>query len=75
MRNLDEEFISEVIPSDLLESVIAWIQENMNPRDVFEEETIFDWCKENVTDVEDVCPERLLDLWAENNGLGYVGEE
>ena len=73
MKNTNEAFINDVIPSDLLETVIDWIKENLKPGDVFEEFELFDWCKANCTDAAEVCPCDLLHDWAMDHD--YVREE
>jgi len=39
----DEDFISEMIPSTLLEKAIEWIQGNMSPEEVFETNDLVIW--------------------------------
>ncbi len=73
MKNTNEAFINDVIPSDLLETVINWIKENLKPGDVFKEFELFDWCKANCTDAAEVCPCDLLHDWAMDHD--YVREE
>jgi len=73
MKNKDQLFIADVIPSDLLETAVDWIKSNLEPGDVFEEYELFDWCKSNCTDASDVCPTNLLHDWAVDRG--YVREE
>lgn len=43
----DSEFVSAVISSSLLEDAIDWIQNNLNPEDVFDEKTLDTWADEN----------------------------
>ncbi len=69
MINKDQAFINDVMPSDLLDTVVEWIKTNMTPGDVFEEDEIIDWCRAN-TAPDDVFSDRELSRWAENNGYG-----
>ncbi len=71
MKN--KQFIAELIPSDLLDIAIDWIVDNLPPDEVFDEDTLFEWCKSNANHAEDVCPDILLHEWAMDNG--YVEEE
>ena len=68
----DEAFIKDIIDRYLLEKAIEWIQQNMNPEDVFTKQELIDWAKKN-NDPEDVFDERALEIWAEDNG--YSKEE
>ena len=47
MKNKNESFILEVIPSDLLEAVIDWINDNLTPDEVFDEYELEDWAEDN----------------------------
>jgi hypothetical protein len=44
---LKERFIKEAIPSDLLNDIVDWIADNLVPEDVFSEELLEDWAKDN----------------------------
>jgi len=46
----DQDFIADVLPKDLLELAIDWIVHNMEPEDVFGEDRLFEWCKDNYTE-------------------------
>jgi hypothetical protein len=82
-RQEREEFIENVIPSDLLDSAIDWIQEHMTPEQVFSEDALTDWAHENdmrtkgetgsYYSPEDVFEQHQLRDWAEANG--YVEEQ
>ena len=39
--------VQDVVPSDILESTIAWITSNLVPEQVFEERELEEWAKEN----------------------------
>ena len=71
MKN--KQFIAELIPSDLLDTALDWIGDNLSPDQVFDEDVLFDWCKSNTHDAEDVCPDILLYEWAGAND--YVVEK
>ena len=71
MRNRDESFIAEVIPSGLLSTVIDWIKDNLKPDDVFDDDELFAWCKSNANEATEVCPDDLLRDWAND----YAREE
>ncbi len=72
MRKPSESFVTDVMPYDLLDTVIDWIKENLNPDDVFDADIIDSWCGENSTP-DDVFSDGALGRWAENNG--YVLED
>jgi len=40
-------FIASVIPDDLLDEVIGWIAENMEPENVFDKSRLDDWAMDN----------------------------
>jgi hypothetical protein len=42
-----DDFISCVIPREVLHDTFDWIQENMNPEDVFDYDTLRHWAEEN----------------------------
>jgi hypothetical protein len=43
----DQSFIAEVVPKDLLEQSLDWIRSNMEPEDVFGEDRLIEWAKDN----------------------------
>lgn len=43
----DREFVSAIISSSLLEDAIYWINNNLNPEDVFDENMLDTWAEEN----------------------------
>ena len=48
------------------ERIAPWIAENVDPRMVFEEDTLCEWAKQ--MEVESVCKESNLHMWAIANG-------
>ena len=66
-RKDNEYFISDLIPTDLLDQAVAYIRDNVEPEDVYAEQTLFDWA--GAGDPEQVfkigrasCRERVLRL-------------
>ena len=51
----DKEFISSVVSSTLLEEAIEWIQDNLYPETVFNENALREWAESNgyVEDMDD----------------------
>ena len=43
----DKNFRDTLIPSNILEDAIQWIQDNMEPEDVFTKDQLNDWATEN----------------------------
>ena len=43
----DKDFIDAVIPTDLLEEAIEWINRYMEPEEVFREDDLIAWAKDN----------------------------
>ena len=41
------DFVDSVIPGNLLEEAISWIQANMSPEDVFTDAQLTDWAESN----------------------------
>lgn len=46
-RRQDELFISELIPDNLLELAMEWLQNNMEPQDVFTTTQLETWARAN----------------------------
>jgi hypothetical protein len=64
---LDGAKFADLADRTFFETRIApWISENVDPRMVFENDTLCEWAKSQ--GVEDVCDMRDLELWAEANG-------
>lgn len=42
----DKDFISSLIPKDLLQGAIDWISENMDPEDVFTKQDLEAWAED-----------------------------
>ncbi len=82
-RQEREDFIENVIPGDLLGSAVDWIQEHLTPEQVFDEEALTQWARENDMRTpsetsshyspEDVFDQHTLRDWSEANG--YVEEQ
>ena len=47
----EERFKQDIIPGDLLNRTINWIQENFKPEDVFTQNALDLWAKNNVEDI------------------------
>jgi len=43
----NNDFLRDVIPSDLLDQAIEYIQKNLNPEDVFTDNQLQDWAESN----------------------------
>ena len=43
----NKQFLSSVINENLLDEAINWIKSNMNPDDVFDEDQLEEWAKDN----------------------------
>ncbi len=81
-RQEREDFIENTIPSDLLDQAVEWVSRNMTPDQVFDNDTLTDWAKDNnmrtagetgsYYSPEDVFEQHQLRDWAEANG--YVEE-
>lgn len=67
----EQKFVESVL-SSILEDTVDWIQSNLEPDDVFEENTLKDWAKDN-TEPDDVFETGTLEEWAETHG--YVKED
>lgn len=66
-RKENEYFISDLIPTDLLDQAVAYIRDNVEPEDVYAEQTLFDWA--GAGDPEQVFTEKKLREWAFANGF------
>lgn len=62
-----EDFAQKVF-NESLENSIDWIQDNMQPNDVFEADELKTWVREN-SQPGDVFREDELTAWAEANGF------
>jgi len=82
-RQQRDDFTDTLIASDLLDTAIEWIKTNMNPEDVFDDEALTTWARENdmrtreetasTYSPEDVFDQHELRNWAESNG--YAEEQ
>jgi hypothetical protein len=82
-RQERNDFIGTVIDDSLLDSAIDWIAHNMTPEQVFDEEALTQWARENDMRTpsetashyspEDVFDQHTLRDWSEANG--YVEEQ
>lgn len=61
----DKDFLNSVV-SDLLDDACAWIGDNLEPDDVFNEKKLKDWAA-GLTP-EEIFPVNELREWAESNG-------
>lgn len=43
----DKAFLEEVIPTNLLDSAIDWISNNLEPGDVFSKDQLREWARAN----------------------------
>ena len=78
-----EDFIENTIPSDLLDQAVEWVSRNMTPDQVFDDEALTHWARENDMRTpsetsshyspEDVFDQHTLRDWSEANG--YVEEQ
>jgi hypothetical protein len=64
------DFLAFVVSSDLLDEAVDWIASRMRPDEVFDQDVLFDWCRENAMEAHEVCPDWALHEWAEL--AGYV---
>ncbi len=46
-RQEREDFIENTIPSDLLDQAVEWVSRNMTPDQVFDDEALTQWAREN----------------------------
>ena len=65
----NRDFTTAVVSQYPLDEAIDWIRSNMEPEDVFEPETLLAWAKENAPSPEEICSQRDLENWAEENGF------
>ncbi len=85
--NRNEQFAQHMITNEPLDNAVDWIQDNLNPDDVFSQQSLLDWAGENLEGVsetklvshvsstfnpEEVFDRHDLETWAEENG--YVKE-
>lgn len=66
----NEQFKSHVFDQNLLDSSLEWIEDNLNPEDVFSDEQLINWAQQKKPD--DIFNTRELEEWALNNG--FVGK-
>jgi len=45
--NQDRDFIKEIIPSDLLEQSIQYIVNNFQPEEIYGDDKMHEWAKDN----------------------------
>lgn len=43
----NNDFVNAILPRYFLDDAIEWIQENMNPEDVFSDEKLKEWAENN----------------------------
>jgi hypothetical protein len=43
----NNEFTKELISSTPLDTAVEWIRDHMHPEDIFDEDELADWAKEN----------------------------
>jgi len=63
----NQAFIKDIIDSNLLDLAIGWIQNNLDPSDVFNEAELKHWANQN-NSPEDIFTNTELVDWAESNG-------
>lgn len=54
------------VTGDLLDDTIAWIQDNLEPEEVFTDSKLTDWA--SVQNVETIFTDKQLSAWAEASG-------
>ena len=62
----------DTIPVRQLDNAILWIQEHLNPNEVFSASKLRDWVFEN-SDPEDIFSVSELQTWAWNHGFTKDG--
>ena len=77
-RQERENFIEETVPGDLLDQAVEWIESNMTPDQVFDDDALVTWAHENDMHTkdetasryspEDIFEQHTLRDWAEQNG-------
>jgi hypothetical protein len=65
--NQNNDFIAGIMPSNLLDEAIGWIQSNLGPDDVFEDKDIREYVADNYAPA-DIFSKAELEDWAERNG-------
>lgn len=60
--------------SGLLDDVLLWIRENLEPECVFGKDDLCEWARCN-TNVGEVCHETDLHDWAESNGYAKAEDK
>ena len=69
-----KDFADSVLNTDnLLDAAIEWIQNNLSPKDVFEEKELLAWAQDQQPD--DIFTQTELEDWANNNGMWSLDEE
>lgn len=64
----NEEFTRTLLPTSPLDNAIEWIKSNLAPDDVFDEEELYHWARDNARSPEDVFRTADLAEWAEASG-------
>ena len=63
----NQQFIRDTFDSNLLDIAIGWIQNNLDPSEVFNEDELKRWANQN-NSPEDIFTDSELADWAESNG-------
>lgn len=64
----DEAFLKAVVPKALLEEAVSWIQDNLEPYEVFTEARLTEWAS-GALEPDDVFTTAQLRAWAVENGF------
>lgn len=67
----EEENFGRTVFAGILDEVIAWIGNNLNPEEVFHKDDLMEWADEH--SVGDLVDEDRLEEWALENG--FIKEE
>jgi hypothetical protein len=65
--NDNNKFSKELIVSDMLDTAVDWIKDNLNISDIYDENEIKIYVKENFSSIDDIFTDNEIIIHARNN--------
>lgn len=73
MPNSISEYEKSAFGREILAEVLTWIQDNLEPEQVFDEGELVSWADRSDLQPEDLFSADELAIWAEGNGWRHDG--